>query len=194
MKRGLVALAVAVALSFAVSPVFAQSAKPRVLLETSMGNITVELEPERTPKTVANFLAHVRDGGYDGTIFHRVIEGFMIQGGGFRPDYSRAKPRPPVENEADTGLSNKRGTISMARTSDPHSATNQFFINSADNPPLDHQNKSVRGWGYTAFGRVVEGLPVVLRISRVATGRGGPFAQDAPREQVVLRKATIVNE
>lgn len=192
MKRLAVFLAVFVVLGLAVTTIFAQGNKPRVLLHTNLGDITVELDPEAAPKTVENFLAYVRDGHYDGTIFHRVIEGFMIQGGGFDTNYRRLPTRAPIENEADKGLSNDRGTIAMARTSDPHSATDQFFINSVNNAGLNFTAKNERGWGYTAFGRVVSGLATVLRISRVPTGQRGPFAQDAPLDQVVLEKATIV--
>ena len=192
MKRVAVFLAVLAGIGFAMTSSFAQGAKPRVLLQTNLGNITVELDPAVAPKTVANFLQYVREGHYDGTIFHRVIDGFMIQGGGFDKNYRRLATRAPIENEADTGLPNDRGTIAMARTNDPHSATDQFFINSANNASLNFTAKTERGWGYTAFGRVVEGLATVLRISRVETGRAGPFDQDAPLDQVVLEKATVV--
>jgi cyclophilin family peptidyl-prolyl cis-trans isomerase len=192
MKRVTLFLAVSALATFAVSASFAQGASPRVLLSTNAGDIVVELDPAAAPKTVENFLAYVRDRHYDGTVFHRVIDGFMIQGGGFDGGFRRLDTRDPIENEADRALSNQRGTISMARTGDPHSATDQFFINSVDNTSLDHTGKNARGWGYTAFGRVVEGLAVVLRISRVATGRKGPFSQDVPLEDVVLEKATIV--
>jgi cyclophilin family peptidyl-prolyl cis-trans isomerase len=192
MKRVAVFLAVLAVIGLAVSASFAQGAKPRVLLKTNLGDITVELDPAAAPKTVENFLAYVRDGHYDGTIFHRVIEGFMIQGGGFDTDYKRLPTRAPIVNEADKGLSNDRGTIAMARTGDPHSATDQFFINSVTNASLNFTAKNERGWGYTAFGRVVKGLATVLRISRVETGARGPFGRDAPLDQVVLEKATIV--
>lgn len=165
---------------------------PRVRLETNMGNIVVELYPDKAPKTVANFLQYVRDGFYNGTIFHRVISNFMIQGGGFTKDYKRKQTRPPIMNEADNGLKNLRGTIAMARTFEPHSATAQFFINVVDNPFLDHKNDTPRGWGYAVFGKVVKGMDVVDKIRNVPTGHAGPFPQDAPLKQVVIEKAEVV--
>jgi len=165
---------------------------PRVRLETNMGNIVVELYPDKAPKTVANFLQYVRDGFYNGTIFHRVIPNFMIQGGGFTTDYKRKQTRPPIMNEADNGLKNLRGTVAMARTFEPHSATAQFFINVVDNPFLDHKNDTPRGWGYAVFGKVVEGMDVVDKIRNVPTGHAGPFPQDAPLKQVVIKKAEVV--
>jgi cyclophilin family peptidyl-prolyl cis-trans isomerase len=170
----------------------AQAAKPKVLFKTNMGDITVELEPDRAPNTVANFLTYVKEGHYDGAIFHRVINNFMIQGGGFNRDYNRLPTRAPIQNEADKGLSNERGTIAMARTSDPHSATDQFYINLKFNGSLDHRTKSDSGWGYTAFGRVTDGMNIVARIGLVKTGAGGPFPTDVPLEPVVIEKATIV--
>jgi peptidyl-prolyl cis-trans isomerase B (cyclophilin B) len=170
----------------------AQAAKPKILFKTNMGDITVELEPDRAPNTVANFLAYVKEGHYDGTIFHRVINNFMIQGGGYNRDYNRVPTRAPIQNEADKGLSNERGTIAMARTSDPHSATDQFFINLKFNGSLDHRSKSGDGWGYTAFGRVTDGMNIVARIGLVKTGSGGTFQTDVPIEPVVIEKATIV--
>jgi cyclophilin family peptidyl-prolyl cis-trans isomerase len=169
-----------------------QAAKPKVLFQTTMGDITVELEPDRAPNTVANFLAYVKAGHYDGTIFHRVISNFMIQGGGFNRDYARLPTNAPIQNEADKGLSNERGTIAMARTSDPHSATDQFFINLKFNGSLDHRSKNGDGWGYTAFGRVVDGMNIVARIGLVKTGPGGPFPTDVPQEPVIIEKATVV--
>jgi cyclophilin family peptidyl-prolyl cis-trans isomerase len=169
-----------------------QAAKPKVLFQTTMGDITVELEPDRAPNTVANFLAYVKAGHYNGTIFHRVISNFMIQGGGFNRDYGRLPTNAPIQNEADKGLSNERGTIAMARTSDPHSATDQFFINLKFNGSLDHRSKNGDGWGYTAFGRVIDGMNIVARIGLVKTGPGGPFPTDVPQEPVVIEKATIV--
>jgi peptidyl-prolyl cis-trans isomerase B (cyclophilin B) len=166
---------------------------PRVKLQTSLGDIVLELDPARAPATVENFLAYVRDGFYDGTIFHRVIEDFMIQGGGFSADYERRETRAPIRNEADNGLQNLRGTIAMARTGDPHSATAQFFINVKDNTFLDHTAPTPRGWGYCVFGRVVEGMETVDRIRAVATGAGGPFPKDAPLEAVVIERASLVD-
>ena len=166
---------------------------PRVALDTSMGRIVLELAPDRAPATVANFLQYTQDGFYDGTVFHRVIDGFMIQGGGFGEDMKKKPTRDPVMNEADKGLRNERGTIAMARTQDPHSATAQFFINLVNNDFLDHKAKDTRGWGYTAFGRVVEGMAVVDQIKTVPTGNQGSF-QNVPREPVIIRSAKILGE
>lgn len=168
--------------------------KPRVLLQTSMGDMVLELEAARTPGTVENFLSYVRSGHYDGTIFHRVIRGFVIQGGNFTPDFSRKRTRGTIRNEADRGLSNDRGTIAMARTPDPHSASDQFFINMGFNGSLNHRSKSASGWGYTAFGRVVEGMNIASRISRLPTGAAGPFPSDTPLSPVILKKASIISE
>ncbi len=158
-----------------------------LIVETSAGSFVIELDPARAPKTCANVLAYVDAGHYDGTIFHRVISNFMIQGGGYDTAYERKATRPPVDNEAANGLKNVRGSVAMARTSDPHSATAQFFVNVADNASLDHQAKDARGWGYAVFGRVVSGMDVVDAIRNVATGAHGPFAKDAPDNQVVIR-------
>ncbi|MAV88067.1 MAG: cyclophilin [Rhodospirillaceae bacterium] len=166
--------------------------KPKVYFKTNVGDFTVELEPELAPKTVANFIQYVREGHYDGLIFHRVIKAFMIQGGGFDASYSKKPTRPPIENEADKGLSNERGTIAMARTGDPHSATNQFFINVKFNGFLNYVSKSQQGWGYTAFGRVIDGMNIVGRISRLETGKGGPFPSDVPTDQVIIEEAKLV--
>lgn len=168
------------------------SGPPSVVLGTSMGDITLELDQERAPQTVANFLEYVDDGFYEETLFHRVIEGFMIQGGGFSRQYQRKTTRPPVNNEAYNGLRNLQYTIAMARTTAPHSATSQFFINSADNPNLDHTNTTQRGWGYTVFGRVVLGQEVVDEIGRVRTSSGGPFSRDVPVEPVVVHSISRV--
>ncbi len=172
----------------------AKDRKPRVLLQTSMGDMVLELEAARTPVTVENFLSYVRAGHYDGTIFHRVIRGFVIQGGNFTSDFGRKSTRATIRNEADRGLSNERGTIAMARTSDPHSASDQFFINMRFNGTLNHRSKSATGWGYTAFGRVVKGMNIASRISRVPTGAAGPFPSDAPLSPVILQKASIISE
>ncbi|HEB67645.1 MAG TPA: peptidyl-prolyl cis-trans isomerase [Gammaproteobacteria bacterium] len=165
---------------------------PRVKIDTNLGSFVVELYPEKAPKTVENFLQYVRDGFYNGTIFHRVIDGFMIQGGGFTADFERKETRAPIINEADNGLKNTRGTIAMARTMDPHSATAQFFINVKDNPFLDHTAKTPRGWGYAVFGKVVEGMDVVDRIRKVRTGPGGMFPKDVPQEPVIIEKMTVI--
>ncbi len=166
---------------------------PQVKIETNMGDIIVLLEPDKAPKTVENFLTYAKDGFYNNTIFHRVISNFMIQGGGFTADYQRKPTRAPIKNEADNGLSNLRGTIAMARTMDPHSATAQFFINVKDNTFLDFTSKSPRGWGYTVFGRVIKGMDTVNRIRSVATGPGGPFPTDVPREAVIIKSVTLLN-
>ena len=168
----------------------AESARPRVTFETSHGAFVLELDREAAPETVANFLAYVRDGFYEGTIFHRVIAGFMVQGGGFSKEFQQLSTRPPVRNEADRGGRNDRGTIAMARTSDPHSATAQFFINVVDNDFLNHKAPTPQGWGYTAFGRVVEGMETVDRIAAVETGSRGPF-NDVPKEVVSVGKTRI---
>ena len=159
-----------------------------VILHTSHGPITIELDAERAPKSVANFLAYVRAGHFDNTLFHRVIDGFMIQGGGFAPDFTQKPTRAPIENEATNGLKNARYTVAMARTSDPHSATAQFFINVADNGFLDHRSPDAKGWGYCVFGRVVGGADVVDRIKGLPTGNRG-FHQDVPSENVVIERA-----
>ena len=160
-----------------------------VTLETSKGNIVLELYPEKSPKTVANFLAYVQAGFYDGTIFHRVIPSFMIQGGGFTADMTKKETREPIQNESDNGVSNARGTIAMARTSDPHSATAQFFINTVDNNGLDH-GETAQGWGYAVFGKVTEGMDVVDAISAVkTTAKSG--MRDVPVEPVLIQKARV---
>jgi peptidyl-prolyl cis-trans isomerase B (cyclophilin B) len=171
----------------AVTPAVAGD-NPKVLIETTNGNIVLELYADKAPETVKNFLTYVDDGFYNGTIFHRVIPNFMIQGGGFTPDMKQKRTRPPIKNEADNGLKNDRGTIAMARTQDPNSATAQFFINSADNNFLNHTGKTPQGWGYAVFGRVVEGMKVVDAISAVKTGNMG-MHQDVPKTAVVISKA-----
>ena len=167
-----------------------EGAKPVVTFETSHGSFAVALEPESAPKTVENFLAYVRAGHFDGTIFHRIIAGFMIQGGGYDERYQQLSTQAPIENEAPDAPGNDRGTIAMARTADPHSATAQFFINVADNDFLNHSGKNPQGWGYAAFGRVVDGMETVDRIAALQTGPGGPFPSDVPQEAVVIQKVT----
>jgi peptidyl-prolyl cis-trans isomerase B (cyclophilin B) len=164
------------------------NAKPIVELRTTKGTIVLELDRKKAPKTVENFLRYVEEGHYDGTIFHRVIPNFMIQGGGMTADMKEKPTHAPIPNEADNGLKNLRGTIAMARTSDPHSATAQFFINLKDNGFLDHTAPTTQGWGYAVFGRVVEGMDVVDAIARVPTGTKG-FHQDVPKEPIVIEKA-----
>lgn len=165
---------------------------PKVQLQTNHGAITIELYPEKAPKTVDNFLAYVRKGHYDNTIFHRVIKSFMIQGGGFEPGMSKKPTDRPVENEAGNGLKNERYTVAMARTNDPHSATSQFFINVVDNEFLNFKAPTQQGFGYTVFGKVVEGSDVVEAIKGVSTGSAGTY-QDVPLEDVVIKKAVIVD-
>jgi peptidyl-prolyl cis-trans isomerase A (cyclophilin A) len=167
----------------------AHAADPRVELKTSLGVIVLELSAEKAPKTVANFLQYVKDGHYNGTVFHRVIDGFMIQGGGFEPGMKQKATRAPIENEARNGLRNDAGTIAMARTSDPNSATAQFFINVANNDALNHPRPD--GHGYAVFGRVVQGMDVVNRIKGVRTGNRGPH-QNVPVEDVVIESAAVL--
>ena len=161
-------------------------AHPRVALETNKGTIVVELDAEKAPVTTQNFLAYVDDGFYDGTVFHRVISGFMIQGGGFDGAMNKKPTKPAIQNEAANGLKNERGTLAMARTNDPHSATAQFFINHRDNHPLDHPSQD--GWGYAVFGKVVEGMEVVDAIAEVRTGVKSGM-RDVPMEEVVIERA-----
>lgn len=166
----------------------------QVRLETTLGPITLELADDKAPKTVENFLGYVRDGFYNGTIFHRVIDGFMIQGGGFSRDFQQKPTRAPVLNEAENGLKNVRGAVAMARTGDPHSATAQFFINVKDNPVLDYRSSTAQGWGYAVFGKVVDGMDVVDKIRQVSTGAGGPGGQfsDVPKTPVVITSVTLL--
>ena len=161
-------------------------AQTTVVIDTNFGSITLSLDAERAPKTVANFLSYVDSGHYQGTIFHRVIDGFMAQGGGYDQAYDRKPTSAPVQNEADNGLKNLRGTVAMARTSDPHSATAQFFVNVADNAFLDHTAKTSSGYGYAVFGEVTDGMGVVDAIVAVPTGARGPFSKDAPLDHVVI--------
>ena len=159
-----------------------------VLLKTNHGDIKIDLDTENAPATVANFLQYVRDGHYDNTVFHRVIDGFMIQGGGMEPGMKQKPTRAPIANEATNGVKNKKYTVAMARTSEPHSATAQFFINVADNDFLDYKAPSANGWGYCVFGKVVQGTDVVDKIEAVATGSAG-MHQDVPKDDVVITKA-----
>ena len=165
--------------------------RPLVTFESTHGSFAVALEPEAAPETVANFLWYVRDGHYDGTIFHRVIASFMIQGGGYDERYKQRSTRAPIQNEAPGAPGNERGTIAMARTADPHSATAQFFINTVDNGFLNHTAKTPQGWGYATFGRVVDGMETVDRIAQLQTGPGGPFPSDVPGEPVIMEKVTV---
>jgi len=164
-----------------------------IKLETSMGDIFIELDEAKAPKTSANFLSYVKSGHYDGTIFHRVIDGFMIQGGGMSADMKEKTTQSPIQNEAHNGLKNAAYSIAMARTSDPHSATAQFFINVKNNDFLDHKGKTPDGWGYTVFGKVAKGHPVVNKIKTVPTGRKG-MHDDVPVTPIVINKAEVVEE
>lgn len=184
-------LLIALAALFAWSAAWA--ADPQVEIKTNMGTIVLELYPDKAPKTVENFLQYVNDGHYKGTIFHRVIPGFMVQGGGFNPDYVQKKTRPPVQNEANNGLKNDVGTVAMARTSDPHSATGQFFINHKNNEFLNFTAPSAQGWGYTVFGKVIKGMDVVNKIAAVETGPMGPFPENVPRKTVVIEDAKVLS-
>ncbi len=163
----------------------------QVLLKTNKGDITLTLDSAKAPKTVANFVQYVKNGHYDGTIFHRVIDNFMIQGGGMTAGLKEKTSGAQIENEANNGLKNERGTVAMARTSDPHSATAQFFINVNDNDFLNHTAPNAQGWGYAVFGKVTDGLDVVDAIRKVKTGNAG-FHQDVPAEDVVIEKATVL--
>jgi peptidyl-prolyl cis-trans isomerase A (cyclophilin A)/peptidyl-prolyl cis-trans isomerase B (cyclophilin B) len=180
----------------AVVPSGALAADPQVDLRTSVGTIRLELYPAKAPKTVENFLQYVKDGHYNGTVFHRVIDGFMIQGGGFESSYKQKPTRKPVANEAkagvNAGLKNEVGTVAMARTSDPDSATAQFFINVSDNAFLNWGDPKGDGVGYTVFGKVVSGMDVVTKIAKTPTGSGGPFQRDVPRSPVVIEQASVV--
>ncbi|MDX3894232.1 MAG: peptidylprolyl isomerase [Pusillimonas sp.] len=167
------------------------STTPRVKLQTSMGDMVIQLDADKAPKTVDNFLTYVKEGFYDGTVFHRVINNFMIQGGGFEPGMKQKSAHEAVENEANNGLKNDRYTLAMARTSDPHSATAQFFINVSDNDFLNFTSPTPNGWGYAVFGKVVEGTEVVDQIKGVKTGTKG-FHQDVPTQDVIIEKATVV--
>lgn len=166
---------------------------PYVELETTMGNIVIELNQEKAPNTVANFLEYVKSGHYDGTIFHRVIDGFMIQGGGMDANMKEKSTNAPIQNEADNGLKNEVGTIAMARTSDPHSATAQFFINVKDNSFLNFSGKTPQGWGYAVFGKVTEGMDIVNKIKGVPTGKYG-FHADVPTTPVVITHAKVIEK
>ena len=185
MKHLFVSLVVLAAL-----PAASAAQAPQVTLETNQGVIVLELAPDKAPASVANFLEYVKAGFYDGTVFHRVIDGFMIQGGGFTADLAKKDTRAPIKNESEKGLSNARGTIAMARTNDPHSATAQFFINTVDNGNGLDYGKTAQMWGYAVFGKVIQGMDVVDKIAKVETGSQGGM-QDVPVTPVVLVKATV---
>ena len=182
----------------AIVPAGALAADPQVDLRTSAGTIRIELYPSKAPKTVENFLQYVKDGHYNGTVFHRVIDGFMIQGGGFEQSFKQKQTRKPIQNEAKdgvkAGLRNDLGTVAMARTSDPDSATAQFFININNNAFLNQDDPKSDGVGYAVFGKVVSGMDVVSKIAKTPTGSGGPFQRDVPRPVVVIEQASVVAE
>ena len=161
----------------------------KVVFETNLGSFTIELDADKAPKTVKNILDYVDAKHYEGTVFHRVIPGFMAQGGGYDESYEKKAVKAPVENEADNGLKNLRGTVAMARTSDPNSATAQFFVNVVDNAFLDHTGKNPSGWGYCVFGKVTDGMDVVDKMIAIPTGSKGPFAKDAPDQPIVIKSA-----
>ena len=191
MKTTFVSSLIVLTILIFAGSAIAEDINPKVVLETSKGKIVLELYPDNAPETVKNFLNYVDAKFYDGMIFHRVIPNFMIQGGGFTTDMKRKTTRPPIKNEADKGLKNDRGTIAMARTGDPHSATAQFFINSKNNDFLNYRSKTQQGWGYAAFGKVVDGMKTVDTISAVKTKTIGGF-RDVPAEQVVIKSAKII--
>jgi peptidyl-prolyl cis-trans isomerase A (cyclophilin A)/peptidyl-prolyl cis-trans isomerase B (cyclophilin B) len=183
---------------FALASTAAFAANPQVEFDTTLGRIRIELYPDAAPKTVANFLQYVKDGFYAGTQFHRVIPGFMVQGGGYGIDYKEKPTRAPVPIESEqsvkAGLSNGIGMVAMARTGDPNSASAQFFINIANNKRLDFTSPDARGYGYTVFGKVVEGMDVVNKIAATPTGPGGPFPTDVPKEKVMIKSARVLNQ
>ncbi len=193
MSLNIRAILLGITLLFTFIPAaFAEEALTKVKLQTNMGDIIIELNDQKAPKTVANFVDYVNSGFYDGTIFHRVISNFMVQGGGFTQDFKKKKTKPEIENEANNRLKNTRGTVAMARTSDPHSATAQFFINVVDNNFLDFRAQTTRGWGYTVFAKVISGMDVVDKIRKQRTGPGGPFGKDVPHKAIIIEKASLV--
>ncbi|MBT4837209.1 MAG: peptidyl-prolyl cis-trans isomerase [Methylococcales bacterium] len=167
---------------------------PQALIKTNRGDITIELYPNKAPKTVENFIRYINESYYNKTIFHRVISGFMIQGGGYTKNYSKKSTNPAIAIESNNGLTNSKGSIAMARTQNPHSATSQFFINLSNNDFLNYKSMSLRGWGYTVFGRVIKGMLTVEDIGKQRTGSGGPFMKDAPRKQVIIQSITLINQ
>ena len=190
-SSALFSLALCTLMTTAGAETVTTDAAPRVRLQTNQGPIVLTLDAAKAPKTVANFLTYVKEGHYDGVIFHRVIGNFMIQGGGYDSAYKERPTHSPIQNEADNGLQNNRGTIAMARTGEPHSASAQFFINVVDNHFLNFRSKNPQGWGYAVFGSVVEGMDVVDKIRVIPTGAGGPFSSDLPKTPVIIEKATI---
>lgn len=163
-----------------------------VKIQTNLGDIVLELNDEKAPNSVANFIGYVNDGFYNGTVFHRVIDGFMIQGGGFTEDLQKKGTKAPIQNEASNGLKNMKGTVAMARTNAPHSATAQFFINVVNNDFLNYRSSTSRGWGYAVFGKVVQGMDVVDKMRKVPTGPGGPFPKDVPQAPIIIQGAMVM--
>lgn len=192
MNRCLGWMLVLVVLTAVFSPAMAdEKGMPEVLIETTKGDIVIALDAQAAPATVANFLDYVKKGYYSGTIFHRVIKDFMIQGGGLETDMSPKPAFPPIKNEADNGLKNRVGTIAMARTSDPHSATTQFFINTRDNAALNHRSKTSEGWGYCVFGKVIKGMETVRAIENTPTGSRAWY-QDVPLETIIIKRMSVL--
>ena len=178
--------------ALALAAAFNAQAETRAVIETNMGNISLSLDETKAPKTVANFVSYARKGFYDNTVFHRIIDGFMIQGGGFTPDLAQKATDKAVINEADNGLKNTVGTIAMARTGDPNSATSQFFINTADNAFLDFKNKTPQGYGYAVFGKVTSGMDVVRQISKTPTETRG-FHQNVPIKPIIIERISVTH-
>jgi peptidyl-prolyl cis-trans isomerase B (cyclophilin B) len=193
LATGLISLLAATSIALAAeTPKKMSEQAIQVKFETTLGAFVVQLNAAKAPVTVENFLTYVKEGHYDGTIFHRVIPGFMAQGGGYTADFKQKPTHRPIKNEADNGLLNKRGTIAMARTPDPNSASSQFFINYVDNAFLDYKSPTPQGWGYAVFGEVVEGMNVVDEMAKIPTGPGGPMPSDVPEKPIVVNKATVV--
>ena len=173
-------------------PKMTDTSAPQVKLHTSLGDVVLKLNAEKAPLSVANFLTYVKEGHYDGTLFHRVIPKFMAQGGGYAENFAQKPTHPPIKNEADNGLKNLRGSVAMARTGEPHSATAQFFINYVDNSFLDYKSPTPQGWGYAVFAEVIEGMDVVDKMATVPTGRGGPMPSDVPQTPILIEKASLI--
>jgi len=171
-----------------------ENSHPQISMKTNFGEIILELDREKAPLSVDNFIRYAENGLYNGTIFHRVIKNFMIQGGGFSADFIKKTTFPPIKNEADNGLKNDRGTIAMARTSEPHSATSQFFINVVDNNFLNFTSPTMQGWGYAVFGKVIKGMDVVDKIRDIPTGKGGPFPGDVPTKHALIESVTLISD
>jgi peptidyl-prolyl cis-trans isomerase B (cyclophilin B) len=196
IATGLIGLLAFSSLTFAAerSKKMPETTATKVKFETTLGDFVLQLDPAKAPVTVKNFITYVKEGHYNGTIFHRVIPGFMAQGGGYTQDFKQKATHASIKNEADNGLPNKRGSIAMARTPDPNSASSQFFINFKDNTFLNYTSPTPQGWGYAVFGEVVEGMDVVDAMAKVPTGPGGPMPTDVPQTPIVVEKASVVSE